>query len=115
MKRMILFAVAATLPLALCVPVLKAQPGPNAAKEASQMSESGPAVVGGTGATAGPNYNNQAIVPMPGLRQQELSELPSANSLPLPEVRPITGAPPINPRTSGRKAQPTELPPSVGR
>lgn len=92
MKRTILFAVAATLPLALCVPVLQAEPGANAAKEASQMTESGPAVVGGTGATAGPNYKNQAIVPMPGLRQQELSELPPV-TLPPPDVRPAPGPP----------------------
>jgi hypothetical protein len=93
MRTSIVVALAATLPLALCVPVLKAQgPNPNAAKEASQMSESGPAVVGGSGATAGPNYKNQAITPMPGLRQQEeLSE--RRPTLPPPEVRPVTNHP----------------------
>ena len=95
MKRTILFALAATLPLALCVPVLQAEPGANAAKDASQMGESGPRVVGGTGATAGPNYNNQTVVPMPGLRQQEeLSELPPAKTFRIPDVRPIVGPPP---------------------
>lgn len=95
MKRTILFALVATAPLALCVPVLQAEPGANAVKDASQMTESGPAVVGGTGATAGPNYKNQAIVPMPGLRQQEeLSELPPAKTLRIPDVRPIVGPPP---------------------
>ena len=65
MKRTILIALVATLPLALCVPVLQAEtPGPRAAMGASQMSESGPMVMGGTGATAGPNYRNQAIVPI---------------------------------------------------
>jgi hypothetical protein len=56
------------------------------------MSESGPAVVGGTGATMGPNSKNQAVMPMPGLRQfEELSELPRDATLPLPEVRPVPG------------------------
>lgn len=96
MKRMIVIALSATLPLALCVPVLQAeQPGPNAAKDASQMPESGPAVVGGTGATAGPNYKNQAIVPMPGLEEHEqLSERPPPGPIVLPDIRPIPGRPP---------------------
>lgn len=96
MKRTILIALVVTLPLTWCVPVLQAQgPNPHAAKDASQMQESGPAVVGGTGTTAGPNYNNQAVVPMPGLRQQEeLSELPPASPIIVPAVRP-TGAPPV--------------------
>src|SRR5260221_9072486 len=94
MKRTILIAFAATRPLALCVPVLQAQPGPNAAKDASQMPESGPAVVGGTGATAGPNFKNQATVPIPGMEpQQELSERPPARTITVPDVRPITGPP----------------------
>jgi hypothetical protein len=93
MKRAVLFAFAfaTALPLALCAPVLKAQ-GPNQAIEASKMPESGPAVVGGSGATSGPNSKNQAIMPMPGLRQdEELSELPRDATLPLPEVRPVPG------------------------
>lgn len=95
MNRTLLIVLAATLPLALCAPELQAEPGANAAKDASQMTESGPAVVGGTGATAGPNYKNQAIVPMPGLRQQEeLSELPPAGTLRIPDVRPVVGPPP---------------------
>lgn len=93
MKRTILVVFVAALPLALCVPVLHAQgPGPGAAKEASQMPESGPAVVGGSGATLGPNSKNQAVMPMPGLRQEEdLSERPPAKLPPLPEVRPVPG------------------------
>ena len=93
MKRAILFTFAffTALPLALCVPVLKAQ-GPSQAIEASKMPESGPAVVGGTGQTMGPNSKNQAIMPMPGLRQtEEVSELPRDATLPLPEIRPVTG------------------------
>ena len=93
MKRPVLFALAATLPLTLCVPVLQAQ-SPSQAIEASKMPESGPAVVGGTGQTMGPNSKNQAIMPMPGLRQEEeLSELPRDATLPPPEVRPMPGPP----------------------
>lgn len=94
MKRAVLFAFAffTALPLALCVPVLHAQ-GPNQAIDASKMPESGPAMVGGTGSTVGPNSRNQAVMPMPGLRQQEeLSELPRDATL-LPEVRPVPGPP----------------------
>jgi hypothetical protein len=93
MKRTILVALLSTLPLALCVPVLQAQ-GPAQAIDASKMPESGPAVVGGTGATAGPNSKNQAVMPMPGIRQDEqLSELPREATLPVPEVRPVPGPP----------------------
>lgn len=91
MKRTILVALLSTLPLALCVPVLQAQ-GPAQAIDASKMPESGPAVVGGTGQTVGPNSKNQAVMPMPGLRQdEELSELPRDAALPVPEVRPVPG------------------------
>jgi hypothetical protein len=104
MKRAALFAFTfiTALPLALCVPVLKAQ-GPNQAIEASKMPESGPAMVGGTGATVGPNSKNQAVMPMPGLRQdEELSELPRDATLPVPEVRPIPGPPRATPKQSPR-------------
>ena len=104
MKRAILFTFAffTALRLALCVPVLKAQ-GPTQAIEASKMPESGPAVVGGTGATMGPNSKNQAIMPMPGLRQsEELSELPRDATLPLPYVRPVPGPPRATPPASSR-------------
>jgi hypothetical protein len=104
MRRAVVFTFAfiTALPLALCVPVLKAQ-GPSQAIEASKMTESGPAVVGGSGATLGPNSKNQAVMPMPGLRQdEELSELPRNAILPLPEVRPITGPPRATPTPSSR-------------
>lgn len=104
MKRAVLFAFAfvTALPLALCVPVLKAQ-GPSQAIEASKMPESGPAVLGGTGSTVGPNAKNQAVMPMPGLRQEEeLSELPRGALLPTPEVRPIPGPPRATPAPSSR-------------
>lgn len=104
MKRAVLFAFAffTALPLALCVPVLKAQ-GPSQAIDASKMPESGPAVVGGSGATLGPNSKNQAITPMLGLRQdEELSALPRDAALPLPNVRPIPGPPRATPTPSSR-------------
>lgn len=99
MKRTVVFVLAfvSAMPLALCVPVLKAQgpnQGPAQAIDASKMPESGPAMVGGTGATVGPNSKNQAVMPMPGMRQdEELSELPRDATLPLPEVRPMPGPP----------------------
>jgi hypothetical protein len=95
MKRAVLFVFAfvTALPLALCVPVLNAQ-GPSQAIDASKMPESGPAVAGGSGETLGPNSKNQAIMPMPGLRQdEELSELPRDATLPFPDVRPVPGPP----------------------
>lgn len=104
MKRAILFAFAffTALPLALCVPVLKAQ-GPSQAIEASKMPESGPAVVGGSGATLGPNSKNQAVMPMPGLQQsEELSELPRDATLPLPYVRPVPGPARATPAPTSR-------------
>lgn len=108
MKRAILFTYAffAALPLALCAPVLKAQsptPSPNQAIDASRMPESGPAVVGGSGATVGPNSKNQAVMPMPGLRQnEEQSELPRDATLALPEVRPAPGPSRATPAPTSR-------------
>jgi hypothetical protein len=103
MRRAVVFAFVflGTLPVALCVPVLHAQ-GPRQAIEASQMPESGPAEVGGTGATIGPNSKNQAVMPMPGLRQEELSELPRDATLPAPDVRPMPGPPRATRRPSSR-------------
>jgi hypothetical protein len=103
MKRAVLFvfAFSTALPLALCVPVLQAQ-GPSQAIDASKMTESGPAVGGGSGATLGPNSKNQAVMPMPGLRQnEELSELPR-DATPLPEVRPVPGPSRATPAPSSR-------------
>lgn len=57
------------------------------------MPESGPSVVGGTGQTVGPNSKNQAVVPMPGLRQDEELNEPRDAALPIPEVRPLPGPP----------------------
>jgi len=96
------FAFSTALPLALCVPVLKAQ-GPSQAIEASKMTESGPAVGGGGGATLGPNSKNQAIMPMPGLRQsEELSEVPRDATLPLPYLRPVPGPARATPAPTSR-------------
>lgn len=70
------------------------QPSASGAIDASKMPESGPAVVGGSGATVGPNSKNQAVSPMPGLREEDLSERPPAAApLPPPEVRPMPGVP----------------------
>jgi hypothetical protein len=104
MKRAILFTFAffTALPLALCVPVLKAQ-GPTQAIEASKMPESGPAVAGGNGATLGPNSKNQAVMPMPGMPQtEELSELPRNATLPLPFLRPVPGPARATPAPTSR-------------
>jgi hypothetical protein len=92
MARLILVAFLAALPGAA-----NAQ-GPRAGTgnpvDVDRIPESGPAVVGGTGATAGPNSKNQAISPMPGLREEELSERPpDAALLPPSDVRPVPGAP----------------------
>lgn len=66
----------------------------------STMQESGPPVAGGNGATAGPNWKNQAILPMPG--SPELSEAPRYTVSEEPLVtRPTT--PPV--RQTPRRAQ----------
>ena len=66
----------------------------------STMQESGPPVVGGNGATAGPNWKNQAILPMPG--STEISEVPRYSITDEPLVtRPA--APPA--RQAPRRAQ----------
>jgi hypothetical protein len=67
------------------------------------MPESGPAIVGGTGATAGPNSKNQAVMPMPGVQQDEqLSELPRDAVLTPPIVRPLPGSRRATPPPSTR-------------
>ena len=102
MRRSLLVVLLAALPLTLCVPVLRAQ-SPAQAIDASRMPESGPAIVGGTGATAGPNSKNQAVMPMPGMQQDEqLSELPRDAILTPPIVRPIPGPPRATPLPSTR-------------
>ncbi len=102
MRRSLLAAVIAALPLTLCVPVLNAQ-SPSEAIDASKMPESGPAIVGGTGATTGPNSKNQAVMPMPGVQQDEqLSELPRDATLTPPIVRPVPGSRRATPPPSTR-------------
>jgi hypothetical protein len=96
MKRTIrltsLAACLAVLPILLGIPVVQAQPSGGASNiDASKMPESGPAVVGGTGQTTGPNSKNQAITPMPGMQEEELSERPSDTTT--PDVRPVTSNP----------------------
>jgi hypothetical protein len=95
MKRTFLAAaLAASLTMLLRAGAAQAEP-PGAASniDASKMPESGPLVVGGTGQTAGPNSKNQAISPMPGMREEELSERPSDTIITAPDVRPVTRPP----------------------
>ena len=95
MKRTFLAASLAALPILLCVSVVQAQrPEAGSAIDASKMPESGPLVVGGTGQTAGPNSKNQAITPMPGLQEEELSERPPVTTITTPDIRPVTRTPP---------------------
>jgi hypothetical protein len=84
----------AVSPVVLGVRGVHAQPaGGESLIDASKMPESGPAVVGGTGQTTGPNSKNQAITPMPGTREEELSERPSDTVITTPDVRPVTRHP----------------------
>ena len=96
MKRTFLAAsLAASLAaLLLCAGAVQAEP-PEAGSniDASKMPESGPLVVGGTGQTTGPNSKNQAISPMPGMREEELSERPRETTIPTPDARPVTRNP----------------------
>ncbi|MFN4016984.1 MAG: hypothetical protein ACK4JB_16730 [Reyranella sp.] len=63
----------------------------------STMQESGPPVAGGNGATAGPNWKNQATLPMPG--STEISELPRYPIMQEPLVpKPAAPAPRLLPR-----------------
>jgi hypothetical protein len=88
MKRTIVLVSIAVLPILLGVSAVRAEP-PEARSniEASKMPESGPLVVGGTGQTTGPNSKNQAITPMPGMEEEELSERPPESTITTPEVR----------------------------
>ncbi len=105
MKRAVLVAIASALPLTLCVPVLHAQgtQGAAAAIDASNMPESGPVILGGSQQTVGPNSKNQAVMPMPGMGQDEqLSQLPPDAALPPPLVHPVPGPQPspLRPRAT---------------
>ena len=51
--------------------------------DASKMPEAGPLVTGSNGATTGPNSRNQAVSPMPGAADEQLSERPSGIVIPL--------------------------------
>lgn len=67
----------------------------------SATHESGPPVVSGSGATAGPNFRNQATLPMPG---REFNDRPKEFALPMPEAptivvpKPAPSAPPRTPQ-----------------
>lgn len=97
MKRTIIaacLAAAAALPILLSATISQAEtPEAGSTIDASKMPESGPAASGGTGQTVGPNSKNQAVMPMPGLREEELSERPPPAMTSTPEVRPVPGKP----------------------
>src|SRR5580698_7035274 len=104
MNRAVLVTILTAVPLALCGPVLHAQTfsqGAPAAIDASKMPESGPAMVGGTGQTVGPNSKNQSVMPMPGMVQDEqLSELPSAPTSPVVTPAPGPQPSPLRPKAT---------------
>ena len=94
MKRTIIAATIAALPILLCVSAVHAeQPDAGTIIDASKIPESGPLVVGGSGQTTGPNSKNQAISPIPGMQEEELSEKPPATTLTTPDVYPVTRNP----------------------
>jgi len=94
MKRTIIAASIAALAILPGVSAGHAeQPEAASTIDASKMPEAGPLVVGGTGQTAGPNSKNQAITPMPGLQEEELSELPPVTTITTPDVHPVTRTP----------------------
>jgi hypothetical protein len=96
MKRTFLAAshAASLAALLLCAGTVQAEsPEAGSNIDASKMPESGPLVVGGTGQTTGPNSKNQAISPMPGMREEELSERPLDTIITTPGVRPVTRHP----------------------
>ena len=85
------------LPALLWVAPATAQRPPQENIDASKLPEAGPLVTGGNGATAGPNSRNQALSPMPGTTDEQLSERPGSLSVPLP-IFPSNAAPrPANP------------------
>jgi hypothetical protein len=73
-----------------------AQRPPQENMDASKMPEAGPLVTGGSGATTGPNARNQAVSPMPGATDEQLSERPVDLSVPLPNPLLKTAPRPTN-------------------
>jgi hypothetical protein len=62
------------------------------------MPEAGPLVTGSNGATTAPNSRNQAVSPMPGTTDEQLSERPSPFEMPLGPRNPQSGGtPPVPP------------------
>ena len=102
MKRTILLAFVATLPLALCVPSCKLRGlCPHAAKMPHRCRVR-PAVVGGTGATAGPNFENQSVVPIPAWSGAERATV--AWTITPPDVRPVPARHPRSARSAPAQA-----------
>jgi hypothetical protein len=82
------------LALGLAAATAQAQRPPQENIDASKLPESGPLVTGTSGVTAGPNSKNQAVTPMPGLRDVELSESPATATRPeSPPPQPLPGSP----------------------
>jgi hypothetical protein len=79
----------------------------------SSMQESGPPVVGGNGATAGPNWKNQAILPMPG--STEISEVPRYPITDEPiAAKPVSPPVPQPPRRAPQQHQKIAVPVLLG-
>jgi hypothetical protein len=90
----------AALPALLWAASATAQRPPRENIDASKMPEAGPLVTGGNGATAGPNSRNQAVSPMPGSADEQLSERPADIGVPLPNSSSNVMPRPTNPRPS---------------
>lgn len=92
-------ALSALLVVAVCGTAAHAQPQ-RFNSDFSAMQESGPPVAGGNGMTVGPNWKNQATVPMPG--SQEISELPRYPIADQPlRAKPMTPPPKRSPLRTG--------------
>jgi len=93
----------AALPVLLWAASASAQRPPQENIDASKMPEAGPLVTGGSGATTGPNWRNQAVSPMPGDTEEQLSERPVDLTVPLPSSLPNREPRPTNPKPANPK------------
>lgn len=79
----------------------QAEPPQRFNEDFNATHESGPPIVSGNGATAGPNFRNQATLPMPG---RDFNDRPKEVALPMPEApiivvpKPARDAPPRKPQ-----------------
>src|SRR5262249_37067666 len=93
LEALVRLTLLAALPTILWAVSATAQRPPQENIDASKMLESGPLVMGGNGATAGPNSRNQAVSPMPGSTDEQLSERPAVIQVPLPPRSSTGNAP----------------------